>query len=1809
VKRPAFLRQAFSVLLVTFLLLPSASLGAAVPAATGASLSGQESLSTVYQVFNTTNWCVAGGFNGWDNSSLPLNDSGLGGDLFAGDGIYSRDQVVSDAGRYEFKVVECGNWDTAFPAQNSWFYTSSAGQAVKFTFDTNDHSGDAGATMFPSANIVNVWGDTLPVSFTAVGDFQGWNNLDPATQLLHEGRGVYRLAYSIPTPGSYIGKVTVTASWDGYGGDGRSIDAWNLAFTTDFPNEIVVFLLDTRTGRLTVTPNNSSSGKWCVAGGFNGWDNGRDALNDSGLSGDLIGGDAVFSLNLTIPNAGRQEWKIVECGNWDNAYPAGNAWLNTTEDGQTVRFTFDTNNRSNDTGLPLLPAQDIVDAWDSLPTAFTAVGDFQGWDPSNPNTVLHDQGNGWHSRPISIPASGSYLGKVSTWGSWDAFGADGRSSDAQNLAFQTFSDSAEVLFVLDAYRGRVAVLAPPPPDDGAGHDNDIWWDFLGHDSRDSLYRTPGGPVPTGTPVIVRLRAADNDLTAARVRVWNDRMDTQMMLDMVRAASDGEYEWWEAVLPASPEPTIYWYRFIAVDGTAVAYYEDHPARDGGWGKTYASSPDSSWQLSVYDPDFQTPDWVKNAVIYQIFPDRFRDGDPSNNPEPGRFFYGELDGTIFRSDPAGGMDNPWNTIICDPRDQNDCPGTYSLNFYGGDLQGVIDKLDYLQDLGATAIYFNPVFLSPSNHKYDTTDFTQIDPDFGDLETFQNLAQQAKNRGMRLILDGVFNHTSSDSIYFDRYGNYETLGACESPDSPYRDWYYFRDVSPGTGACAASDGTPLAAAYESWFGFASLPKLNSHNQAVRDLFWAGGENAVGTYWLEWADGWRLDVAGDVDPGTTNDPTNDYWEGFRLAVKDANPEAYIVGEEWGLAGPWTLGGEWDATMNYQFSSAIKSFWRDIPFIDNDHNPGSSAGPLMPLTPTELDARLHNLAERYPPEAFYAMMNLLGSHDTNRVLFQLDHNAAVGTNPAPLQDPNYDWSEAIDRLKGVVLLQTTLPGAPTIYYGDEVGLVGPVYYHGGKWEDDPYNRQPYPWLDETGTPFYTHLQTQAGQNELLEYHKLLLAARNSHPALRTGSFDTLLADDVNNVYAYGRKMVEHTDAALVVINRSAAGPQPISLDVSGYLPVGAHFTNVLDQNAPYTVDASGSLSVIVPAWGGALLVLAEPMPAPPAAVTDLSVTAERSGELDLAWSPAPGASSYNVYRSLLRGGGYSLVANVSGTTFTDTGLQNSIRYYYVVVSRDDATLLTSSHSNEANGMPKHDLTTAWFNLQWPFEITHTISTTNRTENIYGQLWIGGATGPAGPADGIRAQVGYGPSGSQPGESWTWEEMAYNTSVGNNDEYLGSLLPDALGEYHFTTRYSSDGGATWQYAGRNGPGYTPGEGGLLHVIPSDDADPPAAPENLTVLGTTPGSISLGWNANSEPDLAGYEVFRKLSSTENFSRIARLSAGMTAFVDETATSSETYQYYLLAFDTSFNRSAPSNIVQATAEARLVSVTFNVEVPGFTPGTVYIAGSIPGLPVWNPSATPMNMVSENTWSLSLEILDGTPLQYKFTRGSWEAVEKGADGNEEIPDRQLVVSYGENGSQIVNHVVQNWRDPIVVSHFPASGASGIQADTTISVTWSQAMQLATSFFVQGPDGPVSGSFSYNQSDFKVTFTPEMGLISNAVYSVSVSGQVGITGDGQLVPVQWAFTTGLRYQAQIEQIEEIKEMVDELRRSRVLNTGQARSLIVSLDDAILVLEMEDAERAVEHLEAFINKVEAFVKGRVLTPAQGQSLIVPAEAVIEQLR
>ncbi|HQE92394.1 MAG TPA: alpha-amylase family glycosyl hydrolase [Anaerolineae bacterium] len=1641
-------------------------------------------------------WCVAGSFQGWNNASTPLYDDGTHGDVIPEDGIFSLDYTVAAADRYEWKVVKCGDWGTTHPAQNAWFNTAAASQKVKFTFDTNDHSGDAGWDLLPAQNIVNVV-DTLPISFTAVGDFQGWNNANSATAMTYVGSGIYYLAYSIATPGDYNGKVVATGTWDGFGADGRSTDAANIAFTTATVNETVIFLLDTNTGRMLITHNGSGTGNWCLAGGMNDWNNTADSLYDDGTHGDLIGGDGIFSLDYTVTTAGRVEWKVVECNNWGHAFPADNAWVNTGTANQTVKFTFDTNNHVNDAGWKLLPAQNIVNAYDDLPTSLTAVGSFQSWNNADPATAMTAAGQRLYALAYTIPTKGNYSGKFTTTGSWDAWGADGRNKNAQNIDFTTTAPNQTVYFVLDLATGRgmMTVSLSPAPDDF------VMAEGLAHDSRDDFYRQPFGAVPTGTDITLRFRTFANDVTGVKVRLWNTALGQQTLAAMTKVTTipgkTFDYDIWELSLTAPDSLTILYYRFIVNDGTDIAYYEDDDLYDGGLGRTYAASPDASWQIDVYDPAFNTPDWFKDAVVYQIFPDRFRNGVDANDPISGTFFYNETPGVLTAPQ--------WNWIVPDPRVAGEWEGSYSKLFYGGDLQGIIDKLDYLHEMGVTALYLNPIFESPSNHKYDTTDYKSIDDAFGDPSTFITLTQELHDRGMHLILDGVFNHTSSDSTYFDRYGHYGTVGACEALDSPYRSWYYFRPASPaGSGPCAG-DTT-----YEAWWGYDSLPKLNTTNvPAVRSYIYSDTQ-AVARYWLEQgADGWRLDVAGDVDPS--------FWRDWRDDVRAAKADAITIAEEWGDASRFMLGDQLDSTMNYRFRNAIIGVLRETDWTDTNSS-------IKALKVSEFDSVLHSLQEDYPPEAFYALMNLVGSHDVNRVLIPLDQDGD------PTDD---DYSDGKARQRALAIMQMTLPGAPTIYYGDEVSLVGygeaSAGNEGGVFYSDPYNRQPYPWSDEPG---YDELPAwRQADLAMRDHYSATAAIRNAHPALRTGSFDTLLVDDEAELYAYGRRLDD--DVVIVAVNLGVT-TQTLTIPIKGYLPLdGVALTDALNGGAYATAAGQLVVANVPPMWGAILTVdEGQDITAPPAP-THLAAV-EGAGTVTLTWDAVTAVASYTVFRSYVSGGGYEALGRVDSptTTYVDDSVTNGTLYYYVV-NAADADGNEGDFSNEVSALPHY--TIGWANLQWPSEITHTIGITP-TENIYGQVYIEGVTSEPGATPGLLAQIGYGAALENCTAWMTWVDAAFNVDAGNNDEFQAQLLPEQTGEFFYLYRYSTTGGRDWVYAGLDGMP-SPGE---LHVLASADTIPPAVPQNLRVVHWGTDHITPQWEPVADADLAAYDLYRygEGEASTDAVRIARVPAPATLYTDTNVTVDHTYTYTVQAVDTALNKSAFSNPTVGRAEARQVEVRFRVTVPPFTPpaDTIYIAGDNAAVfgASWNPSAMRITRLDANTWAYTVTVGEETALQYKYTRGSWDVVENWGTivGTE---NRHLTTSYGAGGVMLVEDVVYNWRDPLVVEHYPEADATtwdtGQPIWALISRPIDPARVTASTFVVEQVDnGVVPGALGVRATTFDpypdtamlpylsgslVFFTPTTALTTSNQYRVTLVA--GGYHDEVDMQANYAWTFGL--------------------------------------------------------------------------------------------
>lgn len=510
-----------------------------------------------------------------------------------------------------------------------------------------------------------------------------------------------------------------------------------------------------------------------------------------------------------------------------------------------------------------------------------------------------------------------------------------------------------------------------------------------------------------------------------------------------------------------------------------------------------------------PGFSTPAWAKGAVMYQIFVDRFCNGDPSNDVEDGEYVY---------------IGEP----VCKVKDWNEFPEAMDIRrFHGGDLQGVLDKLDYLEELGVEVIYFNPLFVSPSNHKYDIQDYDYIDPHYGviiedggevlpegekdntratkyqkrtgdirNLEAsnrlFAKLVEEMHTRGMRVILDGVFNHCGSFNKWMDRERIYEPQpeyekGAYVSAQSPYRDFFHFFDER--------EEAWPYNKNYDGWWGHDTLPKLNYEDSPTLEEYILN----IGKKWVSPpynADGWRLDVAADL--GYSNEYNHIFWENFRKAVKSANPQALILAEHYGDPGEWLQGDEWDSVMNYDaFMEPLTWFLTGMEKHSDERRTD-----LWGNADNFVNTMNHFMASMLTP-SLQVVMNELSNHDHSRFLTRTNH--IVG-RVAQLGSKAAEEGINLAVMREAVAVQMTWVGAPTVYYGDEAGVCGFT---------DPDSRRTYPWGQEN--------------RELVEFHKEMIRIHKREKPLRTGSLKMLSWS--SNVLAYAR--FQEGEQIIVVLNNS----------------------------------------------------------------------------------------------------------------------------------------------------------------------------------------------------------------------------------------------------------------------------------------------------------------------------------------------------------------------------------------------------------------------------------------------------------------------------------------------------------------------------------------------------------------------------------------------------------------------------------------------------------------------------------------------------
>ena len=570
--------------------------------------------------------------------------------------------------------------------------------------------------------------------------------------------------------------------------------------------------------------------------------------SELGCPGDWDPGCAATHLGFDAADGVWQGMWPVPAGNWEYKAALNNSWdenygANAAQNGANIAL-----NLAGETSVKFY--YDHATHWiTSNQNSVIAVvpGNFQSelgcpgdWDPSCLRSWLQDpDGDGIYSFQTTVLPAGNYEGKVALNESWDVNYGQGGAQNGANIPFSVSAPGSTVTFTYDSTSHVLNINVKSP---GPQLDNNVEWDGLRHDSRDLLYRTPGGAVPAGTDVLIRFRTFHNDVSGVTLRVYDVNSSAQHFIAMTPAATDvscyqpslenSTCDFWQASINEA-SPNNLWYRFIVTDGTDTDFFADNTAAlDGGLGSTSDDVVDNSYALMFYNPAFTAPDWAKDASIYQIFPDRFRDGRANNNPKMGDIRYDDpVIKLSWNTLPEGYCRNyddkatncPWRYDTTPPDWSPTIEGARGRDYFGGDLKGVDQYLDYLQSLGVNTIYFNPIFDAGSNHSYDTQDYYKIDPYFGTQKDWENLVKHADERGMRIVLDGVFNHMSSDSPIFDRYHHYSTVGACESLASPYRNWFYFRDVTPGTGSCVGSSGQANSANYDGWFGFDSIPVIN--------------------------------------------------------------------------------------------------------------------------------------------------------------------------------------------------------------------------------------------------------------------------------------------------------------------------------------------------------------------------------------------------------------------------------------------------------------------------------------------------------------------------------------------------------------------------------------------------------------------------------------------------------------------------------------------------------------------------------------------------------------------------------------------------------------------------------------------------------------------------------------------------------------------------------------------------------------------------------------------------------------------------
>lgn len=601
-----------------------------------------------------------------------------------------------------------------------------------------------------------------------------------------------------------------------------------------------------------------------------------------------------------------------------------------------------------------------------------------------------------------------------------------------------------------------------------------------HNSREDFYRQPFGAVTCGSEIRLRLSVSGAGIPSAVRLIYKEDAGEEQKLDMPYQFEVGDYCIYSVVLTVPQKPGLIWYYFELETEAGMVYYGNNYKNLGGKGEMCFHKPNNSYQITVYNSDYKTPEWFKTGIAYQIFVDRFYNGNEDGS------FLGDRDDIIKRN---------WNDQPFYKAEQ--FGGEYLANdFFGGNLKGVIKKLPYLKELGISVIYLNPIFKAYSNHKYDTGDYEQIDPMFGDEETFKTLCAEAKKLGIRIILDGVFNHTGSNSKYFNKNGEYDSVGAYQSQSSPYYKWFRFMDWPD---------------VYESWWGMTTLPQIEEESEDCRRYLLSGKDAIVKKWIRNGASGWRLDVVDEL-PGF-------FVKELRENVKAEDEDAVIIGEVWedasnksayGERREYFLGKELDSVMNYPMRRAL------IDAVSGN------------IDAEEFDARLMSIKENYPEPAYYSLFNMVSSHDVERIMTRMGdapsrHDISKDYQ-ADFKLDGYALELAKERATLVLGLQMTLPGVPCIFYGDEIGMQG---------YGDPFCRATFPWDSMDSDDYDVRVRDR---------YKKMIALRNMSKAFSVGEFKCVYK--IGHVYGFVRYYGD--DMYLVVANMGTT-EEHVRIDAGKY--------------------------------------------------------------------------------------------------------------------------------------------------------------------------------------------------------------------------------------------------------------------------------------------------------------------------------------------------------------------------------------------------------------------------------------------------------------------------------------------------------------------------------------------------------------------------------------------------------------------------------------------------------------------------------------